>query len=388
MRVWIVIVAVLGLLVLGVVGWVVVGSMDSAPPEVSDLAVERPEVGEGENAFPVLMGAVEVMEWPEDDGWVRDYVKGEGEGAEGGDVEALLAANAGVVEMVEEGCEIGVCWYPEIETLADSVEYVGGLMQLGRLLWARGRWLREEGEWAAAAENSELALRYGGLVVGQPESLVNFLVGLMCLQGAVREVEELVRGEGLGEEELASLAEVLGEVGGLDEPLARAFRCEYWGIANTIDQMLTGELEMGEEFVPGVGRWGTNGYLFHPNRTKGLIAEHYRGLIGSLSVDWWERGDVKDLAELIGVDRGTVLVRPNGVGRILVSLLVPMMGSVLEKERELVARVGRLRASVALRRFELAEGRAAVSLAELVPGYLEAVPVDPFTGEAVGYDSP
>jgi hypothetical protein len=51
------------------------------------------------------------------------------------------------------------------------------------------------------------------------------------------------------------------------------------------------------------------------------------------------------------------------------------------------ARVGCLRAAVAVERFRLAKGALPAKLDELVPDYLEAVPLDPFDGKPLRYSA-
>ena len=54
---------------------------------------------------------------------------------------------------------------------------------------------------------------------------------------------------------------------------------------------------------------------------------------------------------------------------------------------QMETRLGVSRAAIAIRVFQLRRGRAPSSIEELVPGVLDAVPLDPFDGKPMSYGS-
>jgi hypothetical protein len=85
-------------------------------------------------------------------------------------------------------------------------------------------------------------------------------------------------------------------------------------------------------------------------------------------------------------NRAALLLRPNGVGKILVALLVPAVNAVLHAECRNEASLAATRLVVACRRFEIDHGEPPATLGALVPKYLDAVPRDPYDGKPFRYD--
>jgi len=70
---------------------------------------------------------------------------------------------------------------------------------------------------------------------------------------------------------------------------------------------------------------------------------------------------------------------------ILARALMPALARAAELDLMAIAHVRTAQAAIAIERYRLATGVLPVSLADLVPEYLEAVPEDPFDGKALRY---
>ena len=70
---------------------------------------------------------------------------------------------------------------------------------------------------------------------------------------------------------------------------------------------------------------------------------------------------------------------------IMVHLLLPACGRVIQLDTESWARNRTARVAVALERHRLATGDLPEKLSDLVPAYLPAIPQDPFDGEPLRY---
>jgi len=67
------------------------------------------------------------------------------------------------------------------------------------------------------------------------------------------------------------------------------------------------------------------------------------------------------------------------------AMFLPVMGRVTQREANGLARIRSARAALAVERFRLANGRLPGTLDELVPKYLDSVPMDPFDGAPLRY---
>ena len=70
---------------------------------------------------------------------------------------------------------------------------------------------------------------------------------------------------------------------------------------------------------------------------------------------------------------------------VLLHMLIPNISRDATKELESIVDLHAARASLAVERYRLAAGKLPDSLSELVPAYLESVPIDPFDGNEMRY---
>ena len=70
---------------------------------------------------------------------------------------------------------------------------------------------------------------------------------------------------------------------------------------------------------------------------------------------------------------------------VLTSLLAPALGRAVKADLQDSARLRAARAAMAVERYRLAEDALPDALGDLVPGYLDAVPTDPFDGASLRY---
>ena len=70
---------------------------------------------------------------------------------------------------------------------------------------------------------------------------------------------------------------------------------------------------------------------------------------------------------------------------VMIKLLAPAMGRIGELDLRIHAHLGLARAALAIERYRLAVGNVPNELAELVPAYLDEVPIDPFDARPIRY---
>jgi len=78
-------------------------------------------------------------------------------------------------------------------------------------------------------------------------------------------------------------------------------------------------------------------------------------------------------------------VQQLSVLHVMIKMMAPGMSRVAEHDVRVRARLDLARTALALERYRLAAGRAPVQLPELVPQYLERVPLDPFDEQPIRY---
>ncbi len=91
-------------------------------------------------------------------------------------------------------------------------------------------------------------------------------------------------------------------------------------------------------------------------------------------------------AELLG--EADVLIQQTPRRYVVLRLALPAVGRSIEWSRTSLARREALRLAIAAERFELATGAPPATAGDLVPRFLDAVPISPATGEALEYGAP
>lgn len=364
---------------------------DVSPPEDADFAAERAEVAEAENAFTYFLQATNGCVAPTNQDLLVDYRLGKP--VEAGAVRAVVEQNAESLAWIRRGAECSICQTPPVERVETLVPYIHAWLTLGRVLEARARQARQAGRPEEAVEDVRTALRFGHLVQEDAACLINYLVGGAIFSSAAEAAQEVARDPATPPETLARLAETLRETGSFERGLRLALQTEYRMGCHVVDDLRHGQSPEGVAVMLGVedeswlnvlGRAQRSNYVFQPNRTRRMLGEFYRGVIADIPKIYAdlppEKADEKPRRKL-------AYLKPNAIGRLLLDLLEPAIGRVLETKCKMEAISAGTGLVVACQRFARERGRWPAELSELVPDYLEAVPRDPYDGAGFRYSA-
>jgi hypothetical protein len=382
-------VLVLGLGVLaGAYRW---AGRDEAPPEDADFAAERAEVAEAENAYTYFLQATNGTVAPTNMDLLAEYRMGKPVDEEA--VRAVVEQNAESLAWIRRGAECAICQTPPAERIETLVPYIQPWLTLSRVLEARARQARLAGRPEAAVADVQVALRFGDLIQRDATCLINYLVGLAIFSSAAEAAQEVARDPATPPEALARLAETLRKTGRFERGLRLALQAEYRMGCHVVDDLrrrqspeaLADILGMdGETWVKILQRAHHPAYSFKPHQTKRRLGEFYRRVIADIPKIYADLPPEK--AEEEPVQMLTFLM-PNAIGRLLLDLLEPAIGRILETRCKLEAMASGTGLVVACQRFARERGRWPAELSELVPDYLEAVPRDPYDGAGFRYSA-
>jgi hypothetical protein len=287
-------------------------------------------------------------------------------------LEKYLADHARALEVGCQAASLGPARFAiDLKmTFAVSLDHLGELQGLGRLLAANTLMQARAGDAEAATESMLCGLRMASALENEPV-IVSQLARSRMLSTAVKATELAINGVPLTDGQLLRVQELLGSPSwqsGLG--LERAFQNEFIGLLHTLKAT----------------DWFNNDDLGSSAGVR--IAQHLLGLGGYdqlAAVDYFQR-----LVEEVRAPHPFVQEMPDWSEREIPMLRAPMALVLFTALGRTESGVGAMaayaavgEAGVAVRRFCLAEGRAPQSLEELVPGYLENVPTDPFSGTPV-----
>jgi len=364
-------------------------SRDIPPPDDSEFLVERPVVAPEDNAYTYFLQATNFFYSPTNCTLISDYLAGKP--VEEAEIRELVEKNGECLALLKRGTECSICLMPLMEDFLTLTPYISPWLGMGRILLVKSRQARLEGRYTESVDSCAVGIRFGYLIQKDASCLIVHLVGVALLEMYISQIEDLVWDPGVPTEDLARLATILDEIGSLDDGLTVAMKAEYHYTTSIIDflQKHADQAQiaawLGEEnSLPNalLKRMRGSSYFFQPNRTKQRFADFYRHVIQDIPRVYSEMAFPEIPEESVGFWH---MLRPNGVAYILQAILEPATETVLKNKCEKESTVSGTRLVVACNRFEREEGRWPESLQELVPEYLDAVPVDPFDGELFRY---
>lgn len=360
--------------------------IDIPESEIGAIELEPYDLPDEENAYTYFCEATNSMYIP------ADYDLGAISQAEDkplpDETSRIIASNSTVFALIEAGVRCKGCAFPAIDDIDDVCPFMSYGLKFGKLLKLKARHERQSDDLGSAARSTKLLIQYGEIVQRKPNSLMQYLVGLALLNLGFQEGQTLALCDRVRIEDLDILSEALERPFSLAEGLKRGVQVEYLFAANTIDRLTAENFDdiTGSDAPWMFRRVQTANYYFQPNRSKQFIAEQYRSLIGNADLPYSEI-EIDDLDQFFDNDSNRLLrmLRPNSIGRLLCTIVMPAMENTIEHKCRTEGELAAARLTVALQRYERSNGVFPEELVELTPDYLDSVPVDPFDGQPFRY---
>jgi hypothetical protein len=309
-------------------------------------------------------------------------------------LEEHLRKNAPALKLLHEAAELKRSRYPVDLSKAPNVlfNHLFGIRRLTDLLRWEAMLRAERGDSAGAVK----ALRSGFAVagtMGEEPLLISELVRISCVSILLNGTERVVSVAVLREAELVELAETVRKTEeSCGRALHRAFAGER-GFANTGRRMSFEEYEQMGVAGALMGNAGVSWMSEAPDfvrkflyNLRGAIGIHDRDVtfymrgLGRL-IDASEHPDFFARTELIEAELTAELAKLPYV-YLLSGISLPTMFGVPKKEVMLQARLRCARVALEMERMRARTGKLP-KLEELVPGVFAKVPRDPVDGEAL-----
>ena len=377
--------------IVAVVAAMTFAGRDIPAPDTADLTIEHPDVPPKENAYTYFVSATNVLYWPEDSCLVAEYLNGKAANEEA--VVEMVASNRKTMVLIKRGLECRSCITPEVTGFDTLLPYTSAWLQMGRILALITRHDRLAGRYADATDACISLLGFSDMIQADAEGIINYLVGTAVLHLGLMQAQDLASDKSTPLDELLRLSTCLAGLGPLAPGLVRATKVEYRVEASIVDQLRDGKYGTDEFVGLGGGRPNTllkgrrlPAYFFQPNKTKLTFANLCRDVIGNAPLCYADMNQY-DAEESLRSKPGiaNLIIRPNGVGRILCAILIPSFDSLLDRKCRAECDVAATRLLVACGAYRKKEGRWPDGLQSLLPTYLAAIPADPYDGNPFRY---
>jgi len=397
--------------------WTLLATVDDAREEFPELEVDLSPPPPEQNAFLVIerMRTVAPKEkkivreegerfYEEQDelSWLLANAPGKAEPVPEGwatRAERFLAAQAAALEMIDDALgrprfappvpSSGMEWFTRDMWWLPFVRRTARILTVSSDLHI----LRQEE--GLALDDARRAVEMGLLIVREPDSFISYLAAVAVLQLGLAQMQEVTDAATDPTDLLQSMPKPDME-SDLGDGIRRAIGLEL----RATDEMMEELRRMSPSELAAVGggldkkpRWAEQFIaaipFIKPNMTHNLIGRYHAALVAqtyrydpSMQRPEWVTVGLREVARRLG----WLHLARNPIGDILIVMLEPALSRTPEIHFGTVAQLRLTRIHMALRCYQLEHGKLPEKLDELAPGYLKAIPVDPFTGKAFGYE--
>lgn len=371
------------------------GNRDCPPPDTSDLVIEKLSLPDVENAYTYFNEATNSLFWPTNSSAdnVADILRGNKRDDEF--VRNLIANNDDTVAMIKEGLDCRICQGPEITKYDDPLPPLGTWRHVAQIMALKAMSARHAGQYAQSMQLCTDLIKYGGMIQVHAESIVQYLVGIAFLELGFEQSRQFANTLGVDESLLIELSDQISQMGPFDRGLIRSFKAEYKMQSNLIDDFKEGRINYDkpsasnkEDFAQNIKRHGWPSFLFQPNKTKCLTANHFRVLINNASFPYSKMKPVdpsNNELNMEGKNKLLVMMSGNVIGKILEGLLLPNLNGILEKKCKIECSAAATRLILTCKAYEIGMNELPDSLESLVPKYINSIPLDPYDGQPFKY---
>ena len=301
--------------------YVITHSTDIDPIDDTDLLLVRPDVAATNNAYQVFTNAMSLIYLPEEYD-LDDYLWDVSEDVELSQekIISLIESNSMVFAAIKDGTKREYCFK---ETASQSPILVRDFMQLHIMLLIKVKVLMDTAKLNEALDAARLSLRLGYLYEKDAEYVVDALAGITMIERSLFYIEEITDQRHLSSDIIPKLVKQLSELEDLRTGLENGYKSEYSFVANEVINQLTAVTTHKSSAMGVIQAITGKNYVFKPNATKKMLAEHWRHQINNLnnpgSVQLQQ--DTHDYKLPTGSIRKILFfLKENSVGKIFISL--------------------------------------------------------------------
>ena len=362
-------------------------SRDAPPFDDSDLRPTRLDIPDEDNGYTYLNLKESDLYSPSDDAERSKYYDIKRWKAWDEDIVGKANEhNKHAVECFEKAMTCKHFQAPEVKNWDSELPYLRSCHGLAPYLSILARYLQKQGKEKEAFELAMRIVEFGDCVEKSNGIFVVYVTGTSIKKVGLDTFADLLRETQLDSQSLQPYIDKLSQYETTQESLVNAIKADYTMDANTIEGLAAGKLDKTWDFA-GVSV-PRPGYFFHPLATKKLLAKGYRAVIDYANAEFMLRGSSsgnKEYGDLIEECESASRISPNKIGRWLILQILPgpeLM--IIHKYRSLLAtRFTQL--LIALKCYKLDHRDLPDSLDQLVPEYIESVPLDPYDEKPLRY---
>lgn len=350
------------------------------PTSYAELEAMYPMPPEGENAADLYLAAAELL----------DSIPGEHDAPEPTDASAAtyLRQRADAIALIRKAAAMPSCRLHHAAGAEASMDHLTPMRRLTRLMALAAR----NAAWAGRTDDAVAAAAAIGRLVEHMKSeplLVGQLTRLAILDMGLSAAFDVAEGKGLDGDQWATLAAAYDDRDGA-KAIQACLTVSFVAIMEERDPAgsLLGAQRMYHAWTGGTALIDRSpaaarglaafGNLF----ATGLRADAGTWLLHYIETTGLPSAEALDAAVALNMEAAASPLTP------LAASMRAAWSSLVRKMAESTAHARLFQGLCAIERYRLAEGKAPYALDDLVPTYLDAVPIDPFDGNPLRYVLP
>jgi len=422
---------ILGITIIGLIIFVLFLNVflgrDDPPLDDSDLRISKIEIPEEENAFydlapykntrlnEELKEIIVEDYWPEGKEKIKEekeiywpsekleLIEGilEREAWDESFVEELLERNKEVFDDFEKALKRPHYQDPiyrdpaEINVLT-PITSLGVFRDIARLNIIKSYYLLDQGKEKEALDQVIKVIKFGELLNNspRPDHLI-LMSGFSIKEEGLQALREIIPSLNLSSEVLESYIDELEQFKRNKEMMIRLVKMDYMISINTksdfIDVQYVDSSKKSD--VSGfeiTSSWDENllsqlSYIYKPNRTQEMFAEHYRFYIDKIKRDDCSEKSSPNIEFSFPNSKIQMLFTENIIGKELCGIMLATFSTNLRCFDDFS--IMGTQNLMAMKAYKTDNGKLPPSLENLVPEYLSKIPTDPFSGDPMKYSA-
>ena len=384
----------LALVLIALPGWIALNSGDAPAPDDRDLRVARSASAGSENGYTRFEAASQAARLPRDGPtWDRFHAFRAGQSWEPEWISELVAQNAAATALLRAGLASPAFAFAlpgDARAGNTRVATLFRVQQLIALAGAQARILLRDGNSRDAIELASLGLRAGKrLSEAEDVDLLGLAMARTFQSLSLIDLEHATRSTRLAPDVARRLVLVLESTRLRAEDWQRAWSIEYERLLSDVDALGTASSSAGIWSMPLESPLLLlpHAYRWHPNQTVAVLAELYRGQRRKSALFCADAGLAGDRgADLAQATRLTSAFAPNALGRLVIGQVRARDLDRFQFDRcQLETHASLVEALIAAKAYSDSEGALPARLEDLVPRYLDTLPLDRYVGAPLRY---
>lgn len=366
---------------------------DISPTDYSDLNLPTLSVPDNQNALPDITAAANATDKTYDTGTLRDILAGKT--WDNAFAAQAIASNTPALVLLGRAAEKPTfqdpgAGQPDTLSLKTILPFMGSWRTLIRFNGLAALYLARNGKGSEGVQTALVGVNVAQKIEMSQGFLIQWLVGIAMKNQALQSMQGILASSTISTNDLKSLATSLKQYTNDGSGLVKAHKIDFYSQKSMIEYLAhrnvkEADPENSDGFIALSSAIDRTNFYFHPHQSISFLADDIRLRVVSAQASC----DVLQEHEPKKVGPSNIFLfffTPNAIGKVIHDVNAATADSASVKRCNENTLLEATRLLTGLKAFRQDKGLLPGSLDELVPTYLDDMPLDPFSGHEFKYD--